>query len=149
MLDWVILALATTAGTSTPRPPAASRLRSSAAGAQATRSSPLEALALRALRDANAAGFIHVGDVSSGKVLVHASVSADGTRDPTLAIDSLLRPLSVIKTFVAASWLEHGFGRTLVDCAPSGGRPARRMLVEEVLSSGCDSAGAEMATIAS
>lgn len=64
-----------------------------------------------------------------------------------MAIDSPVRPLSVIKVYVAASWLEHGFGSTVLDCAPSGGHPARRMLLEDVLSSGCDSAGAEMANI--
>ena len=49
---------------------------------------------------------------------------------------------------MAAVWLEHGFGSTVVDCKlRSGGRPARRMLVDDVLSSGCDSAGAAMANI--
>jgi hypothetical protein len=64
---------------------------------------------------------------------------------PGLSAKSLIAPLSVIKVYVASIWLEHGFREKVVECAPSGNRPLRRMRVEEVLVSGCDSAGAEMA----
>jgi beta-lactamase class A len=105
----------------------------------------LEDLAYRLLRETNAAGFVHVRDVISGRVLVHAGTSAEGTPSPDLAINSPVPLLSVIKVYVAAAWLEHGFGDIVVDCSPSATRPLRRMLVEEVLASGCDSAGTEMA----
>lgn len=116
-------------------------------GERVAPTSSFEDLAHHALHNANATGFIHVRDVSSGRVLLHVSESVEGDGEPDLAIDSPVRPLSVIKVYVAASWLEHGFGSTVLDCAPSGGHPARRMLLEDVLSSGCDSAGAEMANI--
>jgi hypothetical protein len=107
--------------------------------------SALEDGARQALRDAHADGFIQVRDVRSGDLLVHVTGSADGAGSP-LTADSLVAPLSVIKVFVAASWIEHGLGDERVECRPSGGVPLRHMLVEEVLSSGCDSAGAQMAT---
>src|SRR5207253_173133 len=44
-------------------------------------------------------------------------------------------------------WLEHGFGDTKVDCEASPRYPVRHMLVEDVLSSGCDSAGRDMAVL--
>lgn len=97
----------------------------------------LEDVARQKLRDANASGLIYVSDVSSGKVLVDINESTE----------SRVRPLSVIKMFVAASWIEHGFADVMVDCVASGGHPPRRMRVEEVVSSGCDSAGAAMAVI--
>jgi Penicillin binding protein transpeptidase domain len=95
------------------------------------------------LRDSNATGFIHVRDVNSGRVLAHVSTSSDAT----LGVDSPLAPLSVIKVYLAAIWLERGFGSTSVDCAAGATHPIRHMLVEEVLISGCDSAAMEMATI--
>ena len=47
----------------------------------------------------------------------------------------------MIKVFVAASWLQHGFGIVSVTC----GRPQRQMRFGEMLISGCDSAGANLA----
>jgi hypothetical protein len=114
-------------------------------GQQAASSPALETFARGALHDANASGFIQVRDVLSDRVLVHVST---GERDgAALGIDAPVVPLSVIKVYVAAAWLEHGFGDVVVDCAPSGGHPLRRMRVEDVLSSGCDSAGADMAVM--
>jgi hypothetical protein len=94
------------------------------------------------LRDSNAIGFIHVRDVKSGRVLAHVSTSSD----TSLGVDSPLAPLSVIKVYLAAVWLEHGYGSNPVACAASASKPIR-MLVEDVLISGCDSAAKEMATI--
>src|SRR5262245_33924576 len=99
----------------------------SVAVARDTAPSPsLEEVAHQALRDAHANGFIHVREVSSDRVILHVTAAPDGKPDPTLAINSPVRPLSVIKVFMAASWLEHGLGGAVVDCAPSGGRPLRR-----------------------
>jgi hypothetical protein len=107
----------------------------------------IEEHARQALQRLNAAGSIYVRDVSSGRVLVH--VSSDGHRVQDLDQDngSSVLPLSLIKVYIAADWLEHGFGNAVVYCAPSGDHASRRMLVEEVLSSGCDTAGAEMAKV--
>jgi cell division protein FtsI/penicillin-binding protein 2 len=116
-------------------------------GEHAAPSSTLENFARHALQAANASGFIHVRDVRSGRVLVHVSTSTEGETEPHLAIDTLIAPLSIIKVYVAASWLEHGFGNIAVDCAASSTRPKRRMLVDAVLNSSCDSAGAEIANI--
>lgn len=118
-----------------------------AAGEPGASSSALEEVARRALRDSNASGFIQVADVASGRVLVHVSAPAAGEPAHGLALDSPVKPLSVIKVFVAALWLEQGFGRTVVDCAASATRPRRRMRVEDVMVSGCDSAGATMAVL--
>src|SRR5262249_28495958 len=107
----------------------------------------LEDFARESLRAAKAAGLIHVRDIKSDRVLVHVGGSADGSLMTDLSASSLVAPLSVIKIYLAAIWLEHGFGDTVVECAPSGNRPLRWMRVEEVLASGCDSAGAEMAVI--
>ena len=101
----------------------------------------LEQFARAQLHDANAAGFIHVRDVKSGRVLAHVASNDD------LAVDSPLAPLSVIKVFVAAVWLEHGFGDTVLDCDASSRYPVRHMKVEDVLVSGCDSAGKHMAVL--
>lgn len=81
-------------------------------------------------------------DVNSGQV-VH--VSADGHQD--LASSSQVPPLSVIKVYLAAEWLEHGFGSLSVDCGAESTVPMRRMLVDEVLITGCDSAAKRMAVI--
>jgi hypothetical protein len=109
---------------------------------EATASSDdLAAFITRTMADASAAGFVHVRDVRSGAVLAHVDRSPAGGPDPTLGPDTPQAPLSVIKVLVAAAWLEHGFGETAVQCT----RPQRRMLVEEMLVSGCDSAGADMA----
>jgi membrane peptidoglycan carboxypeptidase len=95
----------------------------------------LDDVARQLLHDADASGFIYVTDVRSGQVLVDVNVGTD----------SRVRPLSVVKVFVAASWIDHGLGDLVVDCVASGGHLPRRMRVEEVISSGCDSAGAAMA----
>jgi len=113
---------------------------------EAAPDSALEHFARQALRDADATGFIHVRDVISGRVLAHATSAESGGRND-LAIDSPLPPLSVIKVYLAAAWLEHGFGSTRVDCIPSANRPVRHMLIEDVLTSGCDSSAGEMAAI--
>ena len=102
--------------------------------------STLEGFARRALQDANATGFIDVRDVSSGQVL---HVSSAGQQD--LADNSLIPSLSIIKVYLAVQWLEHGFGSTAVACGT--GPTVRRMLVDEVLISGCDSAAKRMAGI--
>jgi hypothetical protein len=94
----------------------------------------LEGVIRRTLADAGASGFVHVREVRTGDVLAHV-----GT--PDLGVDTPLAPLSIIKVFVAASWIQHGLGNVAVDC----GRPPRPMLVEEMIASGCDSAGADMA----
>lgn len=99
------------------------------------------------LRDAHAAGFIDVTEVSSGRQIAYAGLTTTGEDDPSLAVDALVPPLSVIKLFVAAEWLDRGFADVVVECYPSGGHALRRMRVEEMLISGCDSAGARMATI--
>src|SRR5262249_44367090 len=106
----------------------------------------LEHFARQALRQADATGFIHVRDVISGHVLAHVTSAESGQQDG-LAIDSPVPPLSVIKVYLAAAWLEHGFGSTAVDCAASANRPVRHMLIDDVLISGCDSAAGEMAAI--
>jgi beta-lactamase class A len=103
----------------------------------------LEAFARQALHDADAIGFIHVRDVSSGRVL--AATSAESNQGNGLGIDSPVLPLSVIKVYLAAVWLEHGFGSTKVDCAPSANKLVRHMLIDDMLISGCDSAAGEMA----
>lgn len=108
--------------------------------------SALEHLARQTLRDADATGFVHVRDVISGRVLAHVTSAESGGRND-LAIDSPIPPLSVIKVYLAAAWLEHGFGSTKVDCAPSANKPVRHMLIDDVLISGCDSAAGEMAAI--
>ena len=116
------------------------RLATSSAPSQSSQAAPFSGLAdfaRRALRDANAIGFIHVRDVNSGDVL-HVSSSAEHDLDA----GSAMRPLSVIKVYVAAEWIEHGFANTSVDCERG---PKSRMLVDDVLISGCDSAGKEMA----
>jgi len=105
----------------------------------------LEAFARQALHDADAIGFIHVRDVSSGRVL--AVTSAESNQGNGLGIDSPVLPLSVIKVYLAAVWLEHGFGSTKVDCAPSANKLVRHMLIDDMLISGCDSAAGEMAAI--
>jgi beta-lactamase class A len=105
----------------------------------------LEAFARQALHDADAIGFIHVRDVSSGRVL--AATSAESNQGNGLGIDSPVLPLSVIKVYLAAVWLEHGFGSTKVDCAPSANKLVRHMLIDDMLISGCDSAAGEMAAI--
>jgi hypothetical protein len=99
-----------------------------------------ESFARRALQEANATGFIHVRDVDSGQVF---HVAANGQRD--LASSTLMPPLSIIKVYLAAEWLEQGLGSTAVDCG--AGSMVRRMLVDEVLISGCDSAAKRMAVI--
>jgi hypothetical protein len=98
----------------------------------------LEDVARRTLDEAGASGFIHVRDVRSGHVLAHVT-TAHGSQP--LLVDSPIRPLSVIKVFVAALWLESGFADTGVACR----RPMGQLLVEDVIVSGCDSAGAAMA----
>jgi beta-lactamase class A len=105
----------------------------------------LEAFARQALHDTDAIGFIHVRDVSSGRVL--AATSAESNQGNGLGIDSPVLPLSVIKVYLAAVWLEHGFGSTKVDCAPSANKLVRHMLIDDMLISGCDSAAGEMAAI--
>ena len=100
----------------------------------------LEDFARQALKDANASGFVHVRDVNSGEVF---HISTDGGRD--LASSSLMAPLSVIKVYLAAEWLERGFGSTVVDCGV--GSKLRPMLAAEMLIFGCDSASKRMAVI--
>ena len=102
--------------------------------------STLEGFARRVIQDANATGFIHVRDVDSGQV-VHVAASGQ----PDLASSSPIPPLSIIKVYLAAEWLEQGFGSTVVDCG--AGSKLRPMLIDEVLISGCDSAGERMAVI--
>ncbi len=111
-----------------------------------TRRAALEAFARQALHDADATGFIHVRDVSSGRVLAHVT-SAESNQGNGPGIDSPVLPLSVIKVYLAAVWLEHGFGSTKVDCAPSANKLVRHMLIDDVLISGCDSAAGEMAVM--
>jgi beta-lactamase class A len=94
----------------------------------------LEAVIRGALADAGASGFVHVREVRTGDVLAHVGA-------PDLGADTAVAPLSVIKVFVAASWIEHGFGDLPVGCTG----PVKRMLVEGMIASGCDSAGADMA----
>jgi hypothetical protein len=107
----------------------------------------VNSLARQILRDAHAAGFIDVTEVSSGRQIAYVGVTAEGKDDSKLAADALVPPLSVIKVFVAAEWIEHGFADTAVDCTSIGGRAVRRMRVDEMLTTGCDSAGAQMAII--
>lgn len=104
-------------------------------------------LARQILRDAHAAGFIDVTEVSSGRQIAYVGLTTTGEDDPSLGPEALVPPLSVIKVFVAAEWLDRGFANVVVECAPSGGHAQRRMRVDEMLISGCDSAGARMATI--
>lgn len=104
-------------------------------------------LARQLLRDAHAAGFIEVTEVSSGRQIAYVGLTTTGEDDPSLEEDTLVPPLSVIKLFVAAEWLERGFADIVVECAPSASHAQRRMRVDEMLISGCDSAGAWMATI--
>jgi hypothetical protein len=104
-------------------------------------------LARQILRGAHAAGFIDVTEVSSGRQIAYVALTTTGKDDQSLAADALVPPLSVIKLFVAAEWLDRGFGNIVVECAPSGGPAQERMRVDEMLISGCDSAGARMATI--
>lgn len=85
--------------------------------------------------------------VRDAQVFGAQEVSPDSALEQFARIDSQILPLSVIKVYLAAEWLEHGFGRTAVDCAPSATKPLRRMRIDDVLISGCDSAAAEMATI--
>jgi hypothetical protein len=99
----------------------------------------LEGFARSLLQDTKATGFIHVRDLDSGQVF---HVSAGGQ---DLESNSLLAPLSIIKVYLAAEWLEHGFGSTTVPCGT--GSTSRPMLVDEVLISGCDSAAMKMAVI--
>jgi hypothetical protein len=87
-----------------------------------------------------------VRDVSSGRVLAHVT-SAESNQGNGLGIDSPVLPLSVIKVYLTAVWLEHGFGSTKVDCARSANKLVRRMLIDDVLISGCDSAAGEMAVL--
>jgi cell division protein FtsI/penicillin-binding protein 2 len=112
-----------------------------AAGIAQQQSASLTAFTRQQLKDANAPGFIHVRDVKSGRVLAHAASGDD------LAVDSPVAPLSVIKVFVAAMWLEHGFGDTVVDCDASARYPVRHMKVEDVIASSCDTAGKRMAVL--
>jgi len=107
----------------------------------------LEDFSRQALHKANASGFVHVRDVRSGGVLAHVSAAAGDHDDPSLSIGAPVAPLSVIKVYVAAVWLEHGFGDTALNCAASARYTARRMMVDEMLRSSCDSAGGEMAVI--
>ena len=80
-------------------------------------------------------------------MLAHVTTLAPDIKEPDLGIDSPIPPLSVIKVYLAAEWLEHGFGSTTVDCAASSSRPTRRMFVDDVLISGCDTAAEKMAVI--
>ena len=107
----------------------------------------LTKLTRQILRDAQAAGFIDVTEVGSGRQIAYAGLTATGKDDPNLAADALVQPLSVIKVFVAAEWIDRGFADTMIDCEPAGGHAPRRMSVDEMLITGCDSAGARMATI--
>lgn len=109
--------------------------------------SALEHFARETLRESAATGFIHVREVSSGRVLAHVSTVEGSDPEAGFAIDSWILPLSVIKVYLAAEWLEHGFGGTVVDCAPSASKPLRHMRIDDMLISGCDSAAAAMATI--
>lgn len=104
-------------------------------------STALEQFARQRLQETNAVGFVHVRDVKTGRVLVHENTA------PDLAMHSSVAPLSVIKVYLAASWLEHGFGDYAVDCDGSASRPVRHMRVEDVLMSSCDSAGKRMAIL--
>ncbi len=113
---------------------------------EAAADAALEAFARQALHDVDAIGFIHVRDVSSGRVLAHVT-SAESDQGNGLGIDSPVLPLSVIKVYLAAVWLEHRFGSTKVDCVPSANKLVRHMLIDDVLISGCDSAAGEMAVI--
>ena len=110
-------------------------------GSAVAQSSTLEQFVRQQLQNANAPGFIHVRDVKSGRVLAHVSTA------PDLTADAPVPPLSVIKVYLAASWLEHGFGETVVDCDAGTSAPVRHMQVEEFLMSGCDSAGKRMAIL--
>lgn len=110
-------------------------------------SAAVTTIARQILRDNQAAGFIDVTDASSGRKISYVGLTTTGKDDPNLAADSLVPPLSVIKVFLAAEWLDRGFTDAMVDCAPSGGHMQRRMRVDEMLITGCDSAGARMATI--
>jgi len=103
--------------------------------------SAVDRVAREQLSKANADGFILVHDVRSGRVLAHIG------EPKSFGIDSSVAPLSVIKVFVAAVWLEHGFGDTVVDCDGGQRDRVRRMNVEEMLVSGCDSAGKRMAVL--
>jgi len=94
----------------------------------------------------DASGFIHVRDVESNDVVLHVTRSAQAGADLALSLDSPIRPLSVIKVYLAASWLEHGFGNTVLTCSV-GGKLLRGPLAGEIFNSGCDAAGVEMATI--
>src|SRR5262245_4992830 len=97
----------------------------------------LEEICRLALRESGGTGFVHVRDARSGRVLAHV---ADADR---LGAEAHVQPLSVIKVFVAALWLEHGLGDVPVRCR----RPERQMRFDEMLISGCDSAGADMAVV--
>jgi len=121
-------------------------------GGQAkTAAHALEKFTRQMLEEANARGFVHVREVQSGSVLVHVSTAdasgGAGIQPAQFTVDAPVAPLSVIKVYLAAIWLEHGFGETAVHCAASARYPIRRMMGEDMLMSGCDSAGEEMAVV--
>jgi beta-lactamase class A len=108
----------------------------------------LQQFARTKLQEEGAVGFIHVRNVASRHVLIHVTnPTTRNSENPTLNIDTPLPPLSVIKVHIAAIWLRRGYRDTVVDCAANARWPIRHMRVEEVLSSGCDSAGAQMAIL--
>ncbi len=98
----------------------------------------IDEFARRQLADAGATGFVHVRDLRAAKTLAH--VGEPGAR---FTATSPVAPLSVVKVFVAASWLEHGLASVPVRCT----RPPKAMLFDEMLVGGCDSAGADMAVL--
>lgn len=58
-------------------------------------------------------------DASSGRQISYVGLTTTGKNDPNLAADSLVPPLSVIKVFLAAEWLDRG-ARGSYDRAASG-----------------------------
>lgn len=88
----------------------------------ASRSQEMNTLARQILRDAQAAGLIDVTDVSSGRQIAYAGVTATGKDDPSLAVNALVPPLSVIKVFLATEWLDRGFANARSTALRAGTR---------------------------
>jgi hypothetical protein len=80
-----------------------------------------------------------VEDVITGKILVSASADARGVPGPRLKPTSLIRPLSAIKVFAAASWWEHDAGARRFACDTTAES------IEDILVFGCDGSGKRLA----
>ena len=90
-----------------------------------------------------------IQDVSTGALIAFASSSPENARDGQLAPNSPVLPLSLNKLLVAVSWWDHNQPDLVFDCVrqPDPSQPPEtvKMSVKEMVVSGCDRPGREIA----